>query len=175
MPANAQREYLLERWRGQSVVDAYVFPNVSSYERRPIPALSREWTAASRPVKQSAGIREEEIRLSGVSGQSPTGLFTVQGGNLRGILSTAGVQVTTANASLVAASGSFDGVAYFEGLMAFLAQYEADAAKYRSVWVQDAALAPTMVFRDLGMGLAWYVDDMQIVPTSRVGGSRNSY
>ncbi len=159
MPANAPREYILEKWVGERTVDAYVLPNVNFYERRPIPALSREWTAGQRPVKQSAGIREEEIRLQGVSGRSPSGVFTVQ----------SGARPTLLN------SGEIDGVLYFETLLAWLADYEAEAAKYRSVWVQSPAQAPTMVFRDLGSGLAWYVDDIQIVPLSKTGSSSNSY
>lgn len=158
MPSDSPREYLLELYRGPStLVDAYVLPNVYSYERRPIPALSREWTAALRPVKQSAGYREEEIRLSGVSGQRPNGLVTV------------------AAATATLTSGVVDGVAYFEGLLAFLKTYEEQAAQFRSVWVQDPARAPNMVFRDLAGGGAWYVDDIQVVPSTRVGASRNSY
>lgn len=158
VPADAPREYILELYRGPTtLVDAYVLPNVYSYERRPIPALSREWTSAKRPVKQSSGYREEEIRLSGVSGRRPTGLFTVD----------------PATATL--STGNVDGVGYFENLLAFLKTYEDQAAQFRSVWVQDESRAPNMVFRDLSGGGAWYVDDIQIVPMTRVGGSRNSY
>ena len=157
MPSDSPREYILELYRGPTtLVDAFALPLVSSYERRPIPALSREWTAAKRPVKQSAGYREEEIRITGVSGLRPAGVFTV-----------------TANNTL--ASTQLDGVAYFERLLAFLKAYEDDAAINRSVWKQDAALAPNMVFRDLSGGGAWYVDDIQIVASSRVGSSRNTY
>lgn len=159
MPTDAPREYLLELWRGEILVEAYVLPNVNSYDRRPIPALDRQWTAAARPVKQSAGIREEEIRCTGVSGRNPTGIFIAD----------------TRGAALRESTGAIDGVAYFERLLAFVRTYEDDAGKYRSVFVQNVELAPTMVFRDLGMGLAWYVDDIHLDPSSRVGGSRNSY
>jgi hypothetical protein len=159
-----EQEYLLELVRGpdERLERAFLLPNVSSYEHAPEPAVDVTWSIRTgrkaRPVKQSSGYVEERITIQGLSGIEERERFLL---DLR-----QGSYETSTTA---------DGVAYFEAFLAFLREYEEEAALYRGAVSRNRAKAPQLIFRALKEGLSWYVDQVKPIAARRVGSSRMSY
>ncbi len=160
-----EQEYVLELVRGtaERLERAFALPNVSSYTREPEPATDVVWSirqdAKARPIKQASGYVEERISIQGMSGEEERSRLLVEARPDQSFSTTSVMY----------------GVAYFEAFLAFLKDYEDDAARYRSASRRDPVNAPQLIFRALKEGLAWYVDRVKPVVPRRVGSSRHSY
>ncbi len=136
-----------------------LLPNVFSFERQPIPADDKTYPITlrrPRPLTQSAGLVSEEWIFQGRSGEEER-------------------EVTFIDQRQSFTRMVAGGVAIFEELLRFLRDYEADKAKFQSTYSRDGDRAPSLIVRALKEGLAFYCDDVRIVPLRQVGSSRLSY
>ncbi len=159
-PVETPQEYLIELVRGRSPAPerAMLLPNVFSFERQPIPADDKSYSIklGPRPLTQSAGLVSEEWTFQGRSGEEER-------------------EVTFIDQRQSFTRMIAGGVAIFEELLRFLRDYEADKALYKSTYSRNPDKAPSLIVRALKEGLAFYCDEVRIVPLRQVGSSRFTY
>lgn len=158
LPPDQPQRYFLEMVQGNdaALIAAVEIPNVSSYVRDPTPAEHADWTLGSLPIEQHKGIRQQTIVIRGQSGIEEREVFA---------LDASGVQT----------SYRATGRQRFLDFQAFIQDYYARAADFRSAFVQDSARWPRMIFRALREGDYFYVRDIRLPPQEQVGSSRMSY
>lgn len=157
-PVTTPQRYFLELVRGNDahLEQAVEIPLVFFFENDPMPADHADWTLGSFPVEQHKGIRQRSLTLRGMSGlekRTYTAINTFSG------------QTTDTQ----------DGRTRFEVFQQFIEYYYAQAAEFRSAFVQNPQRWPKMIFRALKEGLSYYVRDIVLPPIEQAGRSRMTY
>lgn len=158
LPVDKPQRYFLEMVRGNdaALIAAVEIPNVFSYVKDPTPAEHADWTLGSLPVEQHKGIRQHQLVLRGRSGLEEREFLSVD----------ASSQQTSRTAS---------GRQRFLDFQDFVNNYYAEAAQYRSAFVQNSDRWPRMIFRAIREGDFFYVRDIRLPPSENVGSSRMTY
>lgn len=159
MPYTAPQRFILELSIGGVTASAIECPCGSEYAFNLSPAVQVDFTAAVEPVVQGAGQRTGTLSLRGRSGVNPSNLATIATGTGENLITVA----------------EGDGIAAFEALRTFIANFYELQAASQSVWVQNAAKRPRMIWRALAQGDNAYIDEIRLSPMNRVGSSNNSY
>lgn len=137
--------------RSKRLKGSILLPNVSKVEVIRVPATARTWTLGVLPVKEARGYRQNNIYVTGQSGQAQA-LYDQSRGD----------------------PAVMSGKAAYEELRTFLELYEANVASHRSAVNRDAK-ALWLVFRMLWEGEAYIVDNVRLRESRDTSRSRHSY